>query len=136
LALIFSYIILQGLILSVSAQQVKAGSTFLQVLNTGDKTPYSVDDAPPHNDINWTTFRGDGGGKFFFERLLIFFSFVNKPNDGEVTVDSVPLEDGAINYGPYPRNHDEMVMFNTSLEADRLYFSDIYYVLTEESYPG
>jgi pimeloyl-ACP methyl ester carboxylesterase len=136
IAVLFANILLKALIFTVQAGEVGVGSAFLKTLDTGDDTPYSVDDSPPYNDINWTTFRGDGSGGFFFERLLIFFSFVNEPNDGEVTVGSVPLGDGAINYGPYPRNHDEMVMFNTSIEEDRLYFSNIYYVLTGQTYPG
>jgi pimeloyl-ACP methyl ester carboxylesterase len=135
LALTLIVILIEGPVISVSARETQAGSSFLQKLNTGDVTLHSVDDAPPFNDINWSTFRGDGDGKFFFERMLIAFSFVNEPCDGEITVDSVILGDGAMNYGPYDRNHDEMVMFNTSIEQDRIYFSDIYYVLTEELYP-
>ena len=136
IAVLFANILLETLIFTFQAGEVGVGSAFLKTLETGDDTPYSVDDSPPYNDINWTTFRGDGSNGFFFERLLIFFSFINEPNDGEVTVGSVPLGDGAINYGPYHRNHDEMVNFNTSIEADRLYFSDIYYILTGQAYPG
>ena len=135
IAMIFVNIILGSRILSVQAYQIQFGSDFLQNLNTGDETPYSVDDSPPYNDINWSTFRGQGGGDFVLERLLLFFSFINEPNDGMINVNSVPLGDGAINYGPYDRNHDEMVMFDTSIEEDRLYFNDIFYVLTGQSYP-
>lgn len=135
LALSLILIAIQGFVVTISAQQVQMGSSFLRNLNYGDLTPHSVDDSPPYNDITWSTFRGNGGGKFFFERLLIAFSFVNKPCDGQVTVDSVILGGGATNYGPYDRNHDEMVMFDISLEKDRLYFGDIYYVLTGEAYP-
>ncbi len=136
IAVLFANILLEKLIITFQAREVQVGSAFLNNLEIGDNTPYSVDDVPPFNDINWTTFRGDGSSGFFFERVLIFFSFINEPNDGEVTVGSVPLDYNATNYGPYHRNHDQMVMFDTSIEEDRSYFSDIYYVLTGQSYPG
>jgi len=137
IGIFFLNIFINIAILTISAKEVQAGSSFLRDLNLGDETPYSVDDYnSPYHDINWTTFRGDGAGGFFFERLLLYFSNVNEPGDGEVTVDSVPLGNGASNYGPYHRNHDQMVMFNTSIAEDRAYFSDIYNVLTGQSYPG
>lgn len=136
IAAIFANILLETIILTVSALEVQKGSSFLRNLNAGGETPYSITNlTSPYHDINWTTFRGDGSGGFFFERLLIYFSCNNEPSDGEINVGSVPLN-GATNFGPYPRNHDQMVMFNTSIAEDRSYFSDIYYALTGNPYPG
>ncbi|NVM31019.1 MAG: alpha/beta hydrolase [Candidatus Helarchaeota archaeon] len=135
-AAIFIGMVLGQLFITVQISEAQRQSKFHQSLDIGDETPYSVDDTPPHNDINWSTFRGDGDGGFFWERLLYFFAFRAEPTDGMINVDSVPLGDGAINYGPYPRNHDEMVRFNTSIAEDKAYFSDLYSVLTGELYPG
>jgi hypothetical protein len=48
-------------------------------------------------------------------------------NDGLVHVNSVPLE-GANNYGPYNRNHDELLDLDASITDT--FYTDLYSELT------
>ncbi len=55
-------------------------------------------------------------------------------SDGLVNEDSVPLNEAdCINYGPYTRDHNELIHIDGSTYSERLYFKDIYYVLTAET---
>jgi len=82
-----------GLFFGSQIWQVDLSDPFIQNLNSGDETPYSIHDTGPNNDITYSTFHGQGtdGNSFFnFYQLFFFFSFHFVPNDGMINVDSVP----------------------------------------------
>jgi len=95
------------------AQQITVftGTNFINSLNYPDETPYGIDDANEiYRHITWSIFRGHG---FLWVKLLAFFiyPFDLGEHDGFVGGWSVPLQ-GAKNYGPYQRNHNELLLIN------------------------
>ena len=100
---------------------------FLEYLNSPDETPYGIDDREvAYQHITWSTFRGHGY-KLIKNFVLLINPFVLREHDGMVGGWSVPLE-GAKNYGPYPRNHDELLWINDPKSASL--FADLHTELT------
>lgn len=130
LILFFAFPILYSAIGGVQAKEMMAGSSFTRELNKPDETPYGINDLSyEFRDITWSTFRGNQWNDFGWSVVLLFFinPFGLFDFDGMVDGGSVPLN-GAINYGPYPRNHNEVLNIN-DLTTDSL-FLDLFYELT------
>jgi len=130
----------QAVIGGVQGEQMKVvfqpllGNPFLEELNAPDETPYGIDDtaaAYPH--LSWSTYRGQGVmiGRQFLVALIWPFDLID--HDGMVGGWSVPLQ-GARNYGPYQRNHEELLQINEPATADLFYdlFTELTCVLPPE----
>lgn len=113
------------------AQLVPSSSSesdsFLHNLSEYDETPYGIEDLNEiYRDISWSTFFGKGYHPAHFISLLIN-PLTLRCSDGFVPCYSVPIK-GAVNYGPYNLNHDELIQINSPKSA--LLFADLFRELT------
>ncbi|TFG04182.1 MAG: hypothetical protein EU536_05080, partial [Promethearchaeota archaeon] len=110
----------------------------LTTLNSPDETPYGVDDEDDlYKHISWSTYRGNKGiwiqpkppffGSSWLFVIINPFIYFEGGEDGLVHCSSVPLN-GAHNYGPFIRDHNELLDLNTIISDN--FFEKIYTELT------
>lgn len=135
------FLVPSPLVTPIQIDQVQPNGTFIQSVNSEDKTPYSTLDGGAYSDITWSTFAGRGTESdpgFILSQLFFYVALTGANNDGLVNVDSIKLyEPDCTNFGPYDgRNHNRMKEIDGALYDDRVYFRDIYDVLTENTLPN